>query len=202
MLAASTDRRVSVRSEALHRQFSPSASYDYLDMRNRSQEAIDAWVQTPWFYHDVIVVGNECGHYVGIDGWFSCSISLVALLTFSWMQYFCFDDDDPPWGRSGSLAAARRSFVVLSLSGLSRWKSSVEIPKELGLDVFQYGTRGEETYVRRLAALDPSLVASRVCRIDIDDGTLYFVKLQLCVDFHYLDNGSSHYCSNFVRNVR
>lgn len=55
---------------------------------------------------------------------------------------------------------ARRAFVVLALSGLSGWKSFVEVPKDLGMVAFQYRIEGEVGYVTRLSALEPALVVS------------------------------------------
>lgn len=70
------------------------------------------------------------------------------------------------------------------------------------MKVFQYRARGKEENLRRLAALDPSPVASWVGWIDVANWSFWFVKAQMCVDFCYLDKGSSHYWSNFVRNKR
>lgn len=56
---------------------------------------------------------------------------------------------------------AHQAFVVLALSGLSRWKSFVEITKELSMDSFQYRANGEEEYIGRLVALGSSLVELR-----------------------------------------
>lgn len=201
-LAASTDRRVPVWAEALRRHFPPPVTFDHLDMKDRSQEGIDAWVEALRFRREAIVVGSVCGHYVDVDGWLPCGVLLRALATFFCMQPFCTDDEDLPWGRYGSLAEARRLFMVSALSGLSRWKSSVGVPKELGMDVTRYRTRGEDEYMRRLTALDPSLVASWAGRIDIDDRALCFERPQFCVDFRYLAKGSLHFESNFVRNMR
>lgn len=51
--------------------------------------------------------------------------------------------------RDGTLVAAHRAFFMLALSDLSSWGSFTEVSKELGLDVFQFSTKGKEKYVRR-----------------------------------------------------
>lgn len=106
-------------------------------------------------------------------------VPLGALETFSWSLYFFFMDSILLRGRDGTLVVARRAFVVSALSGLSRWRLLTEVSKELGLDAFQFCTKGEEKYVKWLVALDPSLVAIRAGCKDVDDGTMCFAKLQL-----------------------
>lgn len=112
----------------------------------------------------------------------------------------CFIDRDLSRGRDEILVAARRTFEVSLLSGLSCWGSFTEVPKRFGLDVFQYRTKDEEEYVWRLVALDPPLVTSWVGHENVDGRAVSFVKPQLCVDFFYLEKTSSQYWLSFVRN--
>lgn len=68
------------------------------------------------------------------------------------------------------------------------------------MDAFQYRTKGEEDHVERLTALDPSLLASRADRVDVDDRAMCFADPKLCVDLRSLEKANLHYWSNFVRN--
>lgn len=43
-----TDRWEQVWSVALQREFPPPETFDHLDMNDKSQEAIDSWVDAPW----------------------------------------------------------------------------------------------------------------------------------------------------------
>lgn len=73
------------------------------------------------------------------------------------------------------------------LSGLSRSKSSAEVPKELGLAAFSFGSKGEEEYLDRLVALNPLLAAVGAGRDDIDERVMCFGKTELCVDVRDLE---------------
>lgn len=82
-------------------------------------------------------------------------------------------------------AVARRGIVGLTLSCLSRWKSSAEVPKELGLDALQFCKRGKEKYVEQLVALGPALIPLwAVLDVD-DDRAMCFAQPQLSVNFRY-----------------
>lgn len=63
----------------------------------------------------------------------------------------------------------------------------MEVPKDLGMDAFQYRTEGEEKYAARLAALEPSLVKSCAGRNDVDDRATSLAEPHFCVDFRHLE---------------
>lgn len=48
-VALMTDWWTPVWSKALQREFPPPAMFDYLNVNHRSQDAIDAWIDAPWF---------------------------------------------------------------------------------------------------------------------------------------------------------
>lgn len=86
------------------------------------------------------------------------------------------------------------------MGGLSGWMTLVEVSREMLVDPFQYCSASGEEYVKRLAALDPLVVASLVCRNEVDDRAMCFAKGQLSVDFRYLEKAHSSYWSSFVCN--
>lgn len=49
-----TDKRTPVGSASLQRKVSPLATLKILDENNRSQGAIDACAETPWFHVDAV----------------------------------------------------------------------------------------------------------------------------------------------------
>lgn len=122
--------------------------------------------------------------------------------TFLWRQHFCIMDSGLYRARGETLVVARRALIMSDMSCLSRWGSFTEVLKECVLDVFQFCSKSEEKYAMRLIVLDPSLVASWAGREYVDDWTMCFAKLQLCVDFRYLEKANSQYRSSFVCNER
>lgn len=83
-----TDRRTPVRSTLLRREFLSPATLHQLDMNDRSQEAIDAWVEAPWFHASAVVAEDVTERYADGEGRLSCGVSLRTLETFSWTQHF------------------------------------------------------------------------------------------------------------------
>lgn len=186
----------------LAREFPAPSAFDGLQVSDRSRRAMDIWCDAPWFYRDAVELVGLCEKYTDDEGWLPCGVPVGALVSFAWLRCFCFRDSDLSRGRSMSLAAARRAFVASALAGLGRFGTYVGIPRELGVDAFQYRTFGEVGYVKRLAALDKSLVESWVDVVDVDDRALCFGKPQLSVDFRFVEKATSQYWSNFVRNER
>lgn len=96
----------------------------------------------------------------------------------------------------------RRSLVQSALCGLSRSKSETAIPKELGMDMFQYCIQGGEEYVKRLKALKSALVAAWAVLVDVNDREMCFRRQQLAADVHVLEKYGPSYSLNSVRNKR
>lgn len=71
-------------------------------------------------------------------------------------------DVDLSRNSDGPVIGAREASVVSALRSLIGWKSFVEILEEYSTYVFQYRTKGEGDFVKRLAAFDPCLVAAWV----------------------------------------
>lgn len=131
-----TDCWALVWSVALQREPPPIPTFNHLDVNDRSKEAIDTWVEAPWFHRDAIAVGSLCEHYVDGDSWLPCAASLGALEKVSWWQHLCFMDGDSSLNREGMLVRTPLAFAVSTLSGMRFWKSFVEILQAFGMHAF------------------------------------------------------------------
>lgn len=180
-----------VWSSRLQREFPTSGTFDHLHMNDRLREAIDTCDEAPWFCRDAIAVGSICWRYADVEGWLPCRVSLWALKTFSWRQCFCFMHRNLFQDRDATLAAARQAVVMLVLSDLSCGNLFEEVSKELSLETFQFCTKGEVEYVKRLVVLNRSLVPSWAGCVDVDDRATCFAQPQVYVDFHYLEKVNS-----------
>lgn len=67
------------------------------------------------------------------------------------------------------------------------------------MGLFQFPTKNEEKYERRLVALKFSLVAYWADCKDFDFRSMCFAKPQLCADSHSLEKVNLQYRSSFVR---
>lgn len=86
------DRDAPVWSVAFQCKFLPAASFDELDMNDRSR-AIGMWSGAPWIGQGTITVSNICELYADADSWLPCRGPLRALDTLPWKQHFCFMDN-------------------------------------------------------------------------------------------------------------
>lgn len=57
----------------------------------------------------------------------------------------------------------------------------MEVPRELGMDAFQYCMEGGEENVKPLSALDPLVIASRVGPTDVNDTAMGRARPQVCI---------------------
>lgn len=53
----------------LKRDFSPVGAFVDLDIDDRSPEAIDLWVDAPWFLWNAVVADNVCNRYIDTGDW-------------------------------------------------------------------------------------------------------------------------------------
>lgn len=56
--------------------------FDGLDVFDQLPEAMDIWVDAPWFQIEAVVIGNMC-HYYDKDCWLSCGVTQSLLYTFA-----------------------------------------------------------------------------------------------------------------------
>lgn len=104
------------------------------------------------------------------------------------LQYFYHCDINLLWNQNGTLVDVRRLSVKSASCELSRRRWNTAISKGLGMDMFQYHSQGKEGYVKQLAALEPWYVAACADQVDVDDRAKYFTRLQLAVDFRFLES--------------
>lgn len=107
-------------------------------------------------------------------------------------------DSDLSRGRDGTLFGPRGVFVVSALSALSLW-NSFAVVRELILDAFPFPTKGGEENLERFFTLCISPVASSAGCDDVDDRAKCFAKLQLCIDFRYLEKNNLQIFLNSAR---
>lgn len=139
-VAVKTDWKRPVWSALLRRGILRPATLDGLDVNNRAQGPIDAWAETLWFHADAVAAGDLCEKGADGKGWLPCGVSLRALKTCSRTQRFCCKDGELLLSREGTMMGALRALMVSALRKLNRWRSFVEVLKDLGMDAVQYCT--------------------------------------------------------------
>lgn len=81
---------------------------------------------------------------------------------------------------------ARWAFVASAFESLGRSRTSIRVPKELGMGAFQYRSVGKFEYITRLAAFDKMVIVSMEDLTDVDDSALCFTKPRLSKDFRII----------------
>lgn len=84
--------------------------------------------------------------------------------------------------------------------GLSWLRTFIRVPKKLDMDAFQYRTVSKLEYVTRLAALDKLLIVSSADVTTVDDWALCFARVQLSLDFRFIEQPDLWYWTNYIRN--
>lgn len=106
-VATEIESNVPVWSVVLKSEFEPPAMFGNQYVTDRLRHALDAWVDAPFFYYNVIVVDVVCECDVDAERCLPFGFLLGALEIFSLRQSFCFVDSDLLQGQDRTLVEVR-----------------------------------------------------------------------------------------------
>lgn len=175
-------RSAQQRSELTGKDYPPPSAFDNVGWL----DALSLFADAPWVQRDAVVDTELLRCYVDSRGWLPGKVPLEVTENAVWREQFCYSDAWLWVGHRRDLTSAKKEFVRQAYSGYDRLKTFNVVPAELGLDMFLFRTRGEESYARRLAAVSTETVDAYRGVFDVEQSAMLLDGALLRIEFRYV----------------